>query len=178
MGYARGLLIIMEACMSNRYQSLSCDISELESRIKSSQTKDEFRRFQAIWLRVSQGLSVNAIASATCYSVSWVRQLHSLYKSGGIEAVALSKKGGRRNENMSKSEEDDFIKPFLDSAKEGGILEVSQIHSAYEEKLGREVSKSVIYLLLHRHGWRKITPRPAHPKTDKSSQETFKKTGL
>lgn len=164
--------------MSNKYQPLSCDISELEFRMRTSKNKDEFRRFQAIWLRASKGLSVNEIAAATCYSVSWIKQLHSIYKHEGIEAIALSEKGGRRNENMSTSEEDAFIKPFLESAKDGGILEVSRIHSAYEKELEREIKKSVVYSLLQRHDWRKIAPRPTHLKTDKDAQETFKKTGL
>jgi hypothetical protein len=86
--------------MSNKYQSLSCDISELESRMRSSKNKDEFRRFQVVWLRASKGLSVSEIAAATCYSVSWIRQLHSIYRHDGIDAIALSEKGGRRNENM------------------------------------------------------------------------------
>lgn len=164
--------------MSNKYQSLSCDISELESRMRSSKNKDEFRRFQVVWLRASKGLSVNEIAAATCYSVSWIRQLHSIYRHDGIDAIALSEKGGRRNENMPESEENVFINPFLESAKDVGILEVSRVHRGYEKELGREVKKSVVYLLLHRHGWRKIAPRPTHPKTDKDAQETFKKTGL
>jgi transposase len=168
----------METSMSNKYQALCCDISDLESRMRLSKNKDEFRRFQSIWLRVSKGLSVSEIASATCYSASWIRQLHSLYKHGGSDAIAISEKGGRYNENMSKSEEDIFIKPFLEAAKAGGILEVSGIHSALEKKLGREIKKSVVYRLLHRYDWRKIAPRPTHPKTDKDAQETFKKTGL
>lgn len=163
--------------MSNKYQSMSCDISELELRMRTSKNKDEFRRFQVVWLRASKGFSVKEISAATCYSVSWIRQLHSIYRQGGIDAISLSEKGGRRNENMSSSEEDAFIKPFLESAKEGGILEVSRIHRAYEKELGREVKKSVVYLLLHRHNWRKIAPRPTHPKTDKEAQDTFKKTG-
>ncbi len=146
--------------------------------MRSSRNKDEFRRFQVVWLRVLKGFSVNEIAAATCYSTSWVKQLHSIYRQDGLDAIALSEKGGRRNENMSKSEEDIFIKPFLELAKDGGILEVSRIHRAYEINLGREVKKSVTYLLLHRHGWRKIAPRPTHPKTDTDAQETFKKTGL
>lgn len=164
--------------MSNQYQGLPSDISALESRMRSSKNKDEFRRFQAIWLRVSKGLSVKEISAATCYSASWIRQLHSIYRHKGMEAIALSEKGGRYNENMSKLEEDAFIKPFLELAGDGGILEVSVIHSAYEKELGREVKKSVVYLLLHRHNWRKIVPRPTHPKTDNDAQEAFKKTGL
>jgi transposase len=168
----------METCMSNKYQSMPCNISELEFRMRTSKNKDEFRRFQVVWLRASKGFSVKEISSATCYSVSWVRQLHSLYRQGGVDSIALSEKGGRRNENMSPSEEDAFIAPFLESAKEGGILEVGRIHRAYEKELGREVKKSVVYLLLHRHNWRKIAPRPTHPKTDIDAQDTFKKTGL
>ena len=164
--------------MSNKYQAMPCDISELAFRMRTSKNKDAFRRFQVIWLRASKGFSVKEISSATCYSVSWVRQLHSLYRQGGVDSIALSEKGGRRNENMSSSEEDAFIKPFLASAKEGGILEVGRIHRAYEKELGREVKKSVVYLLLHRHNWRKISPRPTHPKTEKDLQEAFKKTGL
>jgi hypothetical protein len=37
-----------------------------------------------------------------------------------------------------------------------------------------KLDPTVTYRLLERHGWRKIVPRPQHPKTDKASQETFK----
>jgi len=30
--------------------------------------------------------------------------------------------------------------------------------------------------MLERHGWRKIAPRPSHPKADPQAQEAFKKT--
>jgi len=30
--------------------------------------------------------------------------------------------------------------------------------------------------MLHRHGWKKLVPRPKHPKSDKKAQEDFKKT--
>ena len=43
------------------------------------------------------------------------------------------------------------------------------------KKLGTEVSKDYAYDLLHRHGWRKIEPRPRHPKSDSETQEEFKK---
>jgi Winged helix-turn helix len=33
-----------------------------------------------------------------------------------------------------------------------------------------------MYRLLNRHGWRKLVPRPVHPKANKEEQEQFKKT--
>jgi len=71
--------------MANKYQELSGDIGLLSKKMRSAKNKDEFRRFQVVWLRMKKGLSVEQIAEATCYSLSWVRQLHSLYKQGGTE---------------------------------------------------------------------------------------------
>jgi hypothetical protein len=33
-----------------------------------------------------------------------------------------------------------------------------------------------VYNLLHRHGWRKLMPRPFHPKRNLAAQDAFKKT--
>jgi hypothetical protein len=32
--------------------------------------------------------------------------------------------------------------------------------------------------MLHRHGWRKLMPRPFHPKRDLAAQNAFKKTAF
>ena len=77
---------------------------------------------------------------------------------------------------MSLDDEKDFLRPFMELAGNSGILEVSGIHKAYEAKTGKKVPLSTVYRLLARHGWRKIAPRPSHPKTDLQAQEAFKKT--
>jgi hypothetical protein len=41
---------------------------------------------------------------------------------------------------------------------------------------GQAPSDSTVYNLLHRHGWRKLMPRPFHPKRDLAAQNAFKKT--
>ena len=38
------------------------------------------------------------------------------------------------------------------------------------------MAESTIYRLLDRHGWRKLVPRPVHPKADLEEQAAFKKT--
>ena len=53
---------------------------------------------------------------------------------------------------------------------------MGQIWQAYAQRIGHKVDDSTMYRLLHRHGWRMVTPRPRHPKSDLETQEQFKKT--
>ncbi len=64
---------------------------------------------------------------------------------------------------MSREEEADFLAPFFDKAKDGGIIVVSEIKQALDERLGRPVALASAYNLLHRHGWRKPAPDKRHP---------------
>jgi transposase len=136
----------------------------------------EIKRIQCIYFRARYQYTAKRISEMTGYNQRTVRRIQSAYLAEGEKSLALKKKGGRYRENMSIEEEKEFLAPFLEQAKKGGILEVGKVHRAYAEKLGREVKKSVVYALLHRHGWRKIAPRPRHPQHDEEVAETFKKT--
>jgi transposase len=54
------------------------------------------------------------------------------------------------------------------------MLSVAEIQQAYRERCGKAVARSTVYRLLERHGWRKIAPRPRHPKADVAAQAAFK----
>ena len=54
-------------------------------------------------------------------------------------------------------------------------LRVSKIKRSYEKAIGRTVPKPTVYRMLDRHGWRKISPRPRHPKADKENKRLLKK---
>jgi hypothetical protein len=41
---------------------------------------------------------------------------------------------------MTIEEETDFLEPFLEKARVGGILAVREIHRALEERLGRKAA--------------------------------------
>ena len=71
-------------------------------------------------------------------------------------------------------EEEQFLAPFFAQAENGEIATVAQIQYAFEALVGHEVDESTIYRLLSRHGWRKLMPRPKHPKADPHIQEQFK----
>jgi hypothetical protein len=58
-----------------------------------------------------------------------------------------------------------------------GLRPAHSGESRHEQALGRKVPKSTVYRMLARHGWRKVVPRPRHPKFDAVVQTAFKKTG-
>jgi transposase len=67
---------------------------------------------------------------------------------------------------------------FAKTAGAGEMLNVHDLKTAYEKAIGHATSDSTVYNLLHRHGWRKLMPRPHHPKRDLAAQNAFKKTAF
>jgi transposase len=147
----------------------------LEQLLKKVKTKTQFQRVQCLWLRASLGLSSHDVAVAIGWNTSSVRHLQALFLKEGETVLQVSKRGGRYRANITTDEENSFLASFLEKSVRGEILVVSEIKNAYEKIVGHTVPKSTIYRMLARHGWRKITPRPHHPKADVILQEEFKK---
>ena len=144
--------------------------------MSESENMSDLKRAQCIYFRSEYNLPPQQISDMTGYSVGTVRNLHSAFFKDGEAALKLSGKGGRFHAYLTEEEEASWLECFLEAGKAGGILETSKIHTSFEEKIGHEVSKSTIYRLLHRHGWRKIAPRPHHPKFNTEVAGSFKKT--
>ena len=70
------------------------------------------------------------------------------------------------------------MESFEESAEQGALLVANEIKEALEKRLGHKVHKTTVYRMLHRNGWRKIVPRPKHPKCNKEAGEAFKKGAL
>jgi len=143
--------------------------------MQEARTKAEFQRAQAVWLRVALGLSASEVATAVGLSVNTVRCLQSRFRLRGESVLTGVGRGGRRRENLTVEQEDELLRPFLEQASLGGILQVGPIKLAYEEVVGHVVPKSTVYRVLARHGWRKLVPRRRHPKAQGDLQEEFKK---
>jgi transposase len=143
--------------------------------VRQAKSIDEFKRLQCVWLRAALDLSVEEISLAVGLSPSSVRCYHSRYLKRGEIALLGRPRGGRRHQNLTVNQEQRFLGTFIATAERGGILEVSQVKAGYEKAVGRKVPKSTIYRLLARHGWRKLAPRPHHPKSDPARREEFKK---
>jgi len=148
----------------------------LEELLKSARTKTDFRRVQCIWLRAAFAMSSDEVALAVGFSPATVKKLWSQYLAGGEGALIGQGRGGRRRANLSLEEEQNLLVHFFAKAESGEVLVVNEVKAAYEKAVGRKVPKSTVYRMLARHGWRKIAPRPRHPKADPQKMEAFKKT--
>ena len=76
---------------------------------------------------------------------------------------------------MTTEQECEALAPFLDRARNGGILVVGQVRAELEACLGRSMALSSVYNLLHRHGWRKLAPDRRHPQSDEQAQQEWEK---
>src|SRR6266487_140752 len=92
------------------------------------------------------------------------------YDRGGLKALKSKPSGGRQRENMSLAEERALLARFAKAAGAGEMLNIHDLKAAYEKAIGHETSNSTVYNLLARHGWRKLMPRPFHPKRDIAAQ--------
>ena len=72
---------------------------------------------------------------------------------------------------MALDEEEAFLAPFVEDARQGEILAVSVLHHALEQHLGRKVTVATANNLLRRHGWRKVAPGRRYVTVDMQDQE-------
>lgn len=134
----------------------------------------EVKRIQCVLFGTLGASSVN-IGPMVGFHPQYVRVVWLRYREEGETFLLEEKRGrSRARAHLTLEEEASFLKPFLRAADKGGLLTVSEVHRAYEKEIGKTAQPSVVYRLLARHGWRKIAPRPSHPKSDKEATEKFR----
>ena len=151
-------------------------IARLAERLKRASSHAEYQRIQCVLIRATLGSSAAQIAELLGWSTATVHVLHSRWSKEGDAIFDLRARGGRHHQHLSPEQEQQLLAPFVERAESGGMLTVAEIQQAYQEQLGKEVAPSTVYRLLDRHGWRKVVPRPRHPKADVAAQAAFKKT--
>ena len=149
-------------------------IRELKTAVRWKIPAAQRQRIQMVLLRESD-MTQSAIAAAMGVSLSTVNRAHMAYDRGGIKALKPKPIGGRQRENMTLAEEEALLTRFGKATGAGEMLNVHDLKAAYEQAIGHSTSNSTIYNLLARHGWRKLMPRPFHPRRDLAAQDDFKK---
>lgn len=149
------------------YQISEEEYQEIKAKEKETRDKRVSKRLKVLMLRY-EGKSNSEIATKLDISTDRLSHLISKYKQVGLDEYVRSKYTGNHR-NMSYEEEQAILDRFSAEADAGQIITVKEIKAVFDEKLGRDTGRGYIYMLLERHGWRKLKPRSRHPQ--KASEE-------
>ena len=165
--------------MPKTYRITEENSNELRKAMKDKNNSRFYARLQSVALR-GEGKDNEEIGPITGYHPAYVSQLVSIYCREGLAGLCKDGRKGGNNRNMTEEEEKAFLAGFEEAAKKGELTTSAEIAAAYDEATGKEhVSRSTIYYLLHKHGWRMISPQTEHPgKASEEVIETSKKLTL
>ena len=151
----------------------SADVEVMAELLKEVESAHDFKRIQCVYLR-ALNFTIEQIAEATQYSVDYIKVVWTLYFKGGIAALKVKPRGGRHRFNLSIDEEKELLTRYTQTGESGTMLEIAPLYKGLCEKVGRKVGLASAYRLAHRHGWRKIAPRPEHPGRNPKAAQYFK----
>jgi len=118
-------------------------------------------------------LTGEQISAVLGVSVPTVVRMNERFRKS--ETKASNNWGGVRHEVLSREAEREVVAGLEDIAGKGQIVVVRQVKLAIEKRKGTSISLQTAYNILHRQGWRKVTPDKVHPKSDMERQDNFKK---
>ena len=150
---------------------------ELVVWMQEAQDRSEFQRRQSVWLAYLEKWPAHRIARALGVSEVAIWKWIGQYNHQGPRGLERQGRGGRRWAFLSLEKEASLLVGFLEEAAKGRVLTAKQLLPLVSQAVGREVTRGYVYGLLHRHGWRKLSPRPGHVKGDPEAQEAFQKKG-
>lgn len=147
-------------------------IEEAERRCKDKRTS---KKLTVLLIRFS-GVSIAETAQRMNCSERKVARLISEYKKQGLEEFMRSKYVGGNHRSLSEAEEKEILAPFEKMADEGHMVTAQEIKKVFDKRIGKDTGRGYIYMLLKRHGWRKVMPRAKHPKkADEEAIQASKK---
>jgi len=120
------------------------------------------------------GKTNKEISEVSGYNPQRVTEIVSQYIKEGMESL-IGNKYTSNNRRMSYEEETQFLEQFREEAESGLLTGVKTILEKYEKVTGKKSNTATIYKLLKRHGWRKLKPRPCHPRCASEEEKNSSK---
>ncbi|HEM4551686.1 TPA: helix-turn-helix domain-containing protein [Streptococcus suis] len=136
---------------------------QLKKLLKDSSFSKFHKRLQIILFR-PKGMTYKEISELLDCNISTIQRSLAKFKEHGLDILLQEKRGGRHPVYLSFEEETAFLKDQLERALTGGYVTIATLYQAYQKLVGQTTTRVGFYSLLARHGWRKVTPRPEHPK--------------
>lgn len=150
------------------------EYEQIREAARKNKNKRVDKKLQVLMMR-HENKGNEEIAARTGYNVRYITTLMGQYKQQGLEEYIRIKQTSHHR-NLSVEQEAKVLASFEEKADAGHELTVSEIRQGLETKLGKETPANYVYRVLHRHGWRKVMPRPKHPKAaTEEEQDSSKK---
>ena len=141
---------------------------------KKAKRAPELRRLQSVLLGCA-GLSAEHISPITGLKPNYIRQIWMKCRREGVESLIGERRGQSRGKaHLSLKEEKAFLEEFKKKAESGELVTIRELYASHCARVNKNLNRTVTYRLLRRHRWRKITPRPEHPKHDPKRLKRFK----
>lgn len=151
------------------------ELEVMERWVGDATTKESYQRRLAIWWTACGGRHAKEIASLLQTSTRTVRRWIQRFNTGGPAALESVNLGGRRWAYLSDADERAILAVLRPRARAGRLLTATELVADIEARVGHPVSDDYLYDLLHRHGWRKVEPRPRHVRANVAAQESFRR---
>ena len=137
--------------------------AEILGEYAKSHPSHVYRRLLALKLKAIDGMRSDEAGKISGVNHDTVNKIVVRYKAEGIAAI-IGKRHHGGHRYMLPEEEKAFLARFRAEGESGKVIEVTEIHLAFQEAVGHPVTRDAIYYLLKKHGWRKVMPRGRHPK--------------
>ena len=145
------------------------EYQRIEAAEKQCKDKRNSKKLCILMSRIS-GNTIAETAKHMMCSESKVKRVTAEYLNHGLEEL-MKNKYKANNRSLSEEEENEILSRFEKMAEAGQVVTAQEIKKAFDERRGKDTGRGYIYMLLKRHGWRRIMPRSKHPK--KASAEAI-----
>jgi transposase len=147
--------------MKKRYTVSPTQAQEARQLMKTTKNVRVYRRLEVIAL-LGEGHSEVETAEMTHFSLHTLPILRRKFAHLGFKSLMNNHKG--RPAQLSFEEVEQFLETYRESSEKAEILNVKQMWLDFQAHFGISYTLEAFYRLLKKHNWRKVKPRPEHPK--------------
>jgi transposase len=156
------------------------DRSADDLRIEARQVRDvkQSRRLLAL-AALLEGASRQEAARMAAMDRQTLRDWVYRYNAEGVEGLVDRPRSGRPSllAQDQLAEFDRLVETGPDPVKDGVVRwRCLDLKARIRARFGIEMSERSVGRILKERGFRKLSPRPKHPKSDPAKQEAFKQT--
>lgn len=160
---------------TKKYEFTEDERDEIKRELAGTHPAHVYKRLMVLRMKAINGMRSDDVGRAVGMYTSSVNRIINRYKKEGMEAI-VGKRHNHGNRYMTNEEETAFLEQFQEQGEEGKVIEVTDIHNAFQTEVGHPVTRGAIYYMLKKHGWRKVMPRGRHPKqANEEAIQAYKK---